>query len=74
MEGLPSRATSDQKKLVFYVKWQDTFPDAAGLLMDGRVGYVLPNHVVPRIVQSGIREKASELNVVIELISDPRWR
>lgn len=65
---------SDQKRLVFYVRWQDHFPATSTLLRDFDVGYRLPPRLVPDIVQSGIRAEADRAGVVIELISDPAWR
>ena len=68
-------AHSDEKRLVFYVRWQDHFPDPAGLLLDRYgAGYSLPDRFVPAIVQSGVRDEARQAGVVIDLVSDPRWR
>ena len=67
-------ALSDEKRLVFYVKWQDHFPDASGLFRDLDVGYQLPDRYVPQIVASGVRDEARKAGVRIDLISDPRWR
>lgn len=66
---------SDDRKLVFYVRWQDAFGDASQLLSDSYgVGKVLPQRFVPQLVQSGIREEAGQVGVTIELISNPLWR
>ena len=43
-------AVSDEKRLVFYVKWQDHFPDPSGLFRDFDVGYKIPDRFVPQIV------------------------
>jgi hypothetical protein len=67
-------ALSDEKRLVFYVRWQEHFGDPAALFKDLDVGYVLPERFVPQVVQSGVREEARKAGVTIELISDPLWR
>jgi hypothetical protein len=60
--------------LVFYVRWQEYFPNPSTLLRDFDVGYCLLASLVPRIVQSGVREEARQAVIVIDLISDPLWR
>jgi hypothetical protein len=66
---------SDQKRLVFYVRWQEHFPDPSTLLFDNDgVGRLLPPRFVQELVQSGVREEARQAGVVIDLISDPIWR
>jgi hypothetical protein len=66
---------SDQKRLVFYVRWQEHFPDPSTLLFDYHgVGRQLPPRFVQELVQSGVREEARQAGVVIDLISDPIWR
>jgi hypothetical protein len=67
-------ALSDEKRLVFYVRWQEHFGDPAALLKDLDVGYRLPPRLVPQVVGSGVREEARTAGVTIDLISDPRWR
>jgi hypothetical protein len=66
---------SDQKRLVFYVRWQEHFPDPSTLLLDRyAVGRLLPPRFVQELVQSGVREEARAAGVVIDLISDPMWK
>lgn len=65
---------SDQKKLVFYMRWKPNF-DGLDMLADSYgVGKVLPDHLVPSLVQSGIREEAGKLGVKVEVVSNPSWR
>ena len=67
---------SDEKTLVFYVRWQQKFPGTDKLIFDASFGgYVLP----PRpwnaeIVAPGLREFAGARNVKIRLVSDPLWK
>src|SRR5262245_47502702 len=66
---------SDQKRLVFYVRWREHFPARSTLPFDKySVGHLLPPRFVQELVQSGVREEARQAGVVIELISDPMWR
>jgi hypothetical protein len=65
---------SDEKRLVFYVRWQEHFGDSATLLRDFDVGFKLPDRFVPQVVQSGVREEARKAGVTIELITDPHWK
>jgi hypothetical protein len=66
---------SDQKRLVFYVRWQQHFPDPSTLLIDFYgVGHVLPARFVDEIVQSGVRQEARQVGVIIDLISNPAWK
>jgi hypothetical protein len=67
-------ALSDEKRLVFYVRWQEHFGEPAALLTDLDVGYRLPDRFVPQVVQPGVRELAQKAGVTIELVSDPLWR
>jgi hypothetical protein len=66
---------SDQKRLVFYVRWQEHFPARSTVPFDKYgVGHLLPPRFVQELVQSGVREEARQAGVVIDLISDPMWR
>jgi hypothetical protein len=65
---------SDEKRLVFYVRWQEHFPATSTLLRELEVGYTLPERLVPEIVGAGVREEARSAGVAIDLVSDPMWR
>lgn len=67
-------AHSDDKRLVFYVRWQRSFGSPDNLLRDFYAGYRIPGHHVATIVGSGVREEAAKAGVTIELISDPLWK
>lgn len=67
---------TDESTLVFYVRWQDSFPAIEGLTFDqGLGGHVLP--VRPwneQLVSPSLREFARTRGVKIRLVSDPMWR
>ena len=66
---------SDDQRLVFYVRWQESFPPVQSLPNGAYgVGVRLPNSVVPQLVAPGVREVAQQAGVEIQLISDPLWR
>jgi len=67
-------ALSDEKKLIFYVRWKDGFPAVESLTGHLGVGYQLPAKFVPEIVGAGVRGVAREGEVEIVLISNPLWR
>jgi hypothetical protein len=67
-------ALSDEKRLVFYVRWREHFGDPAALVKDPHVGRKLPARAVPQLVQSGVRDAARQAGVSIELISDITWK
>jgi hypothetical protein len=67
---------SDERTLVFYVKWQSKFPAADKLAPNASYGgRVLP--VRPwneELVSPELREFARRRGVRIRLVSDPQWR
>ena len=67
-------AHSDDKRLVFYVRWQQSFGSPGSLLRDFYAGYRIPRHHVSSIVGGGVREEAAKAGVTIDLISDPMWK
>jgi hypothetical protein len=65
---------SDERRLVFYVRWQGRFPAASSLAVDPQgIGYVLPNQWVTDMVGAGIRDLAHTNGVRIQLVSNPLW-
>ena len=68
---------SDEKILVFYVRWRPEFPSpsAGGLVFDEMLGgYVLPPRGWNRhIVARGIRRLASSRKIKLRIVSDPAW-
>jgi hypothetical protein len=65
---------SDQKKLVFYMRWQDKFRAVASTPDPHGIGFVLPPALLPSLVQAGIREEAAKVGVTIEVVSGPLMR
>jgi hypothetical protein len=66
---------SDDQRLVFYVRWQESFPPVQTLPSGAYdVGVRLPNSAVPQLVAPGVRDVAQQAGVEIHLISDPLWR
>jgi len=65
---------SDQKKLVFYMKWQERFQTAHAVTDAHGLGIVVPAEMVPSLVQSGVRTEAHNVGVTIEVVSNPMWR
>ncbi|CAO3443952.1 eCIS core domain-containing protein [Azospirillum largimobile] len=66
---------SDDKTLVFYIRWQGSFPAAESLTFDSALGgRVMP--VRPwneQLVSPALREFARQRGVKIRLVSDPLW-
>ncbi len=65
---------SDQKKLVYYMRWQPRFQTAHAVADAYNLGILVPDSIVPSLVHQEIRAEAANLGVTIEVVSNPEWR
>ena len=65
---------SETRTLVFYIRWQNSFPSAETLSWDSSFGgRVIPTSFSQRIIPRGLRQLAERNGVTIRLVSDPMW-
>lgn len=66
---------SDERLLVFYVRWRQGFPGPATLTHNPLLGGLeLPVHLNQTVIGEGIRDLARAQRVRIRMVSDPLWR
>jgi hypothetical protein len=66
---------SDQKRLVFYIRWKPGFSSPSSLHPDPEgVGLLVPLSDVAGFLPPVVQEDATRLGVRLEFVSDPNWR
>lgn len=63
---------SDEKKLVFFIRWKDNMPPISNLRR-GMAGYQLPRSINSHYVSPSLIDLARSKGVTIELYSHPFW-
>jgi hypothetical protein len=68
-------AATDEKAVVFYVRWRDGFPPAEGLSAGPfGVGYELPAAARAGVVSGNLTDFAKGRDIAVRIVSDPNWK
>ena len=65
---------SDQKRLVFYIRWKPSFSAPSSLHPDPQgVGLLVPPSDVTGFLPPVVQQDAARLGVTLQFVSDPKW-
>jgi hypothetical protein len=68
-------AATDEKAVVFYVRWRDGFPPAEGLAAGPYgVGFELPAAARNGVVSGNLIDFANGRDIAVRIVSDPSWK
>ncbi|WP_328524050.1 hypothetical protein [Kribbella sp. NBC_00359] len=68
-------AATDEKAVVFYVRWRNTFPPSEGLTAGPfGIGYELPAAARSGVVSSNLLDFAKGRGIGVRIVSDPNWK